>query len=289
MVDLYEMPLGRADIDLASLVLQAAAIEHEVVPRDNLWNIALLSANVNMALWELTAYREENRFWPPAPPAPEPLAESWEFSYLLLAALAIFYGVTGPWQGDNGWFTAGALASGKVLREGQWWRLLTALTLHVDASHLLGNVLFGGAFLFFLAQEIGGGIAALAALVSGGVGNWLNILWRHGEHLSVGFSTAVFGLVGAFCLRRLFRGGILARDFILSVGAALALLAMLGTSGERSDVGAHIWGLVVGSALGALSGLPMIHRWAKIFWLQAAAYLIFVVVIWLSWYLALTI
>jgi len=37
---------------------------------------------------------------------------------------------------------AGDMDSAKVLA-GQWWRLFTAVTLHADLAHLMGNITFG--------------------------------------------------------------------------------------------------------------------------------------------------
>ena len=38
-------------------------------------------------------------------------------------------------------------AQAQLLLEGQWWRAATALTLHADAGHVLGNCLFGALFM----------------------------------------------------------------------------------------------------------------------------------------------
>ena len=50
---------------------------------------------------------------------------------LCMAALAIFFACTGPWTEGNPWFATGAVDSLAIV-QGQWWRLVTALTLHAD-------------------------------------------------------------------------------------------------------------------------------------------------------------
>ena len=74
-------------------------------------------------------------------------------------------------------------------------------------------------------------------------------------HSTIGASTAVFGALGllvghALVWRRAARRG---RPAWLPIGAALALLAMLGTEGERVDLWAHGFGLATGVALGAIA------------------------------------
>jgi rhomboid protease GluP len=46
----------------------------------------------------------------------------------------------------------------------------------------------------------------------------------------------------------------LRRRLLLPIAAALALLAFLGTEGERTDVGAHLFGFLAGALLGLLTG-----------------------------------
>jgi hypothetical protein len=41
----------------------------------------------------------------------------------------------------------------------EWWRPLTALTLHADAAHLFGNLVFGVLFGYAAGQLLGSGVA----------------------------------------------------------------------------------------------------------------------------------
>lgn len=94
------------------------------------------------------------------------------------------------------WKEAGALDVGRVLRNGEYWRCITALTLHADAQHFFGNLLFGGLLLGLTARRMGLGLALLLTVSAGTLGNALNVLYRPPDHVSLGFSTAVFGLAG---------------------------------------------------------------------------------------------
>ena len=40
------------------------------------------------------------------------------------------------------------------LREGQWWRSITALTLHQDAAHLAGNLAMGAMYGWMVSQRL---------------------------------------------------------------------------------------------------------------------------------------
>lgn len=91
----------------------------------------------------------------------------------------------------------GALEAKAVLRDHQYWRLLTALFLHGSIVHLL----FNGAAIWQLGRAIeewfGGAVLLLLHLVLGGVANALS-LFAHasaGPFLQVGASGALFGMI----------------------------------------------------------------------------------------------
>src|SRR5207248_1995931 len=66
----------------------------------------------------------------------------------------------------------GAAEAARILR-GDWWRAVTALTLHIDAAHAGGNALAGAIALSALAHRLGPAPAAWLALLSGILGNAL--------------------------------------------------------------------------------------------------------------------
>ena len=108
-------------------------------------------------------------------------------------------------------------------------------------------------FGLLLSQLLGWGLAWLAIVVAGGLGNGLDALLRFEPHAAVGASTALFGALGALAgyWRRArtipWRGGI--RRWAPLAGGVM-LLVFLGTSGERTDVGAHVAGFAVGGLIG---------------------------------------
>lgn len=144
-------------------------------------------------------------------------------------------------------------ANAYYILRGEFWRVLTALTLHKDIAHALGNTLIGGLFLASLSGRVGVGIALAGALLSGAVGNLADAIHHQTGHNSIGASTAVFGVVGLLCGIEAWRRRRLAlpwRGAWVPIGAGGALLAMLGSGGGDVDFGAHIYGLLAGIGIG---------------------------------------
>lgn len=168
------------------------------------------------------------------------------------------YLATGPREAAGVAFRRGAADASRILA-GEVWRTATALTLHADTSHLVANATAAALLGAAVCRTLGPGVGAALVVASGMLGNALNAILRGPPHVSVGASTAVLGAVGvlsglAFARqRRRPRRG--ARAW-LPLAAGLALLGMLG-SDPRSDLGAHFFGFVSGTALGAGAGLTL--------------------------------
>ncbi len=242
---------NREELENLSLLLSAMSIDHVV---DHAAQALLVrSVDVERALYLWQQYAVENSNWP-APLTHVAPRSSWFPTFCMMALLFLFYLHTGSWLDGNIWFVKGAIDSVAIEQNGEWWRLLTALTLHMDISHVVGNLLLGGLIIHLLCTQAGYGTAWLLMLVGAVVANFLNITLRDIPHHSVGLSTAVFtalGMLSVIQKRRGQRGRILPTQLI-SLGAGLALFAMLGSGGERTDLGAHIFGFFCGILLGFL-------------------------------------
>jgi len=241
----------------AELVLRALGIEHDLVPREGGVHLVVAPSDAPRARAEISAYFEENA--PRAEADDEPawtLVGPWLGVALWALALLVFYGAqAGDWGGHD-WARAGRTVAGRI-RGGEWWRPITALTLHSDLRHLLGNVFFGALFVGPVCQVLGTGLGLWTVLLVGTTGNWLNAMVQRPDHMSLGASTAVFGalgLLGAFQWRRRLRLRTGAMRRWTPVIGAVILLGYLGTSGERTDVLAHVTGFLAGLGVGALLG-----------------------------------
>lgn len=203
---------------------------------------------------EIDAWLVENRPRPEAPPR-QPLAGGFRGVAGYVLAVVLVALAVANFAFDRDWLTAGRI-DGAVMRAGEWWRALTALTLHADLEHLVANIFFGGLFGGFSGRYLGSGVAWLLILLAGAMGNVINVLILGPGHRAIGASTAVFaalGLLGSLGWagrRRSVQGWIYRFGPIV---AAVALLAYTGAGGERTDIGAHIWGFAVGLGAGWLA------------------------------------
>jgi membrane associated rhomboid family serine protease len=240
-----------------ALVLASAGVSSRIESTRGTWELWVAEEDVARAREQLDAYDRENVVRPvkPAPPVAE-YGPSYG-GYVVAAALLAFFGLTGPFAAGNAWHAAGAADSAAVLG-GEPWRVVTALTLHSDAAHVLANAVSAAVFVTLVFRGLGPGVGGALVLVSGAAGNLLNAWLQDAGHVSVGASTALFGAIGILCGLQFARIRFIRlrrRGAWLPLAAGLGLLAMLGTAGERTDVSAHALGLLCGLPLGALASL----------------------------------
>ncbi len=253
--------------DLWALVLEARDIPCRGWRNGTGLHLLVPEERFDEALNELRLFEEENRNWPPPVPKASPLAENTITTLSVLVLLATFHNITLLNAGLFGhapidWVAMGSADSGKILG-GQWWRTVTALTLHADWLHLSGNLAIGGVFIVFLCRDLGSGLAWTLLLGSGILGNLANACVQPAGHRSIGASTIVFGAVGILAAITLVRyRHHLQKRRPLPIAAALGLLALLGTEGEHTDLGAHLFGFLFGTGLG-LAAEYLVGRYGR--------------------------
>ena len=185
----------------------------------------------------------------------------------------------------------GANNAGSVLINDQWWRVVTAMFVHVGIIHLATNMwcLWN---LGLLAEPLMGsfGVAAVYVL-TGAAGNLLSVFWN-ARHLSVslfdqqlqhqvfyplnyfspgaGASGAVFGIAGALIvllkspqlpvpsaeLRRLRKSVIYFAAINLVIGLGISWDVVSSRTGISIDNSAHLGGVLCGLLFAA----PMVPR-----------------------------
>jgi rhomboid protease GluP len=261
-------------VRLWALVLEARYLPCRIEPGSNGWNLLVPPRSLDASTHELRLFEAKNRHWPPQPPSATPITENTLATLSVLILLATFHNLTRldyalPGHLPLDWIAIGNAHAAKIL-DGQWWRLITALTLHADGLHLISNLAIGGLFIVLLCRELGSGLAWCLLLAAGALGNLANACLQLPDHRSVGASTSVFGAVGILAALTLVRyRGQLQRRWPLPFAAALALLALLGTEGKQTDLGAHLFGFVFGILLGLAAKKLLERRGRPGRWLNA--------------------
>lgn len=137
-----------------------------------------------------------------------------------------------------------------VVPSDQWWRLLTAMFVHIGIAHLAFNMfalwLFGQTIearfgrIRFIALYLGSGLLGSAA----------SLTFTHGG-IRAGASGGVFGILGAwiaiYLLHRAHPG---ARDQLKSLFVLVGINLFFGFSVAGIDNAAHLGGLAAGVLIG---------------------------------------
>jgi rhomboid protease GluP len=279
---------NRRACDDRALVLTSLDIPHRILV-DDLHSILVVPRNVaERAKYEIWQYDKENR--PARRPAVRRMpafqnAVPGVVVYIFIICLVAWLAGENAFSRD--WLSAGRV-DGDLIRQGEWWRTMTALTLHSGLRHLAGNIVFGTLFGILAGRLFGSGLTWLCVLMASGLANTLNTLLLDSRHRSIGASTAVFaalGLVAGF----VWRAKLMAQDrWAYRLGpivGGVALLAYTGTGGPNTDIGAHLAGFVCGFGFGMLlTLLPSIPR-SEQFQLLCGAFTVATLV--MAWLVAL--
>ena len=274
----------RRRADEWATVLAAGGIPHRLRNRLDGWALIVAARDADAARESLDAYDRENDAETSAVRRPSiaPVRGAAWVGVVVGLALIGFFAFTRPRADRSSWFERGSADAERIVA-GEWWRTVTALTLHADAPHVLGNAVASAVLLGGVSYQFGPGVGLWLVLLAGIGGNALTAI-IHGAHYdSVGASTALFGAIGILAATQVMaqRRRPVARKRGIVIAASLALLALLGAS-PGADLLAHLFGLLVGGALGLIAALV---RWGPLRpftqWALAVAVLLFVVGTWL--------
>jgi rhomboid protease GluP len=232
-----------------ALVLAAAGIPHRVAASGEGFALLVLEEDVARARAALEGFDadEAARAHPVAPDDDRPTP--WFLGVLAGALLLAAFAVTGTPAGGSRWFDRGAAVAG--LMRAEPWRAVTALTLHLDVAHVVGNAMATAVLLPPIGQRLGPGVAIFLVLLAGAAGNAVAAALHAPGHGAVGASTATFAAIGILGAMRLLphSGGRTTRKPWTIPAAALVLLVMLG-AGRGADVLAHVTGFLGGVIVG---------------------------------------
>jgi membrane associated rhomboid family serine protease len=284
LVEVYSSGTAARAEELA-LVLVAVGVSCRINAAPGGYALLVPAADAARAQEQIAAYARENQ---------KPLERhraTWRLGDCVTAAMAYaallwaFYVVSRRGAFGQDWLAAGVAEAGRILG-GEWWRTITAMTLHADIAHVGGNIFFGMIFGALISQALGPGLAWLAVLVAGALANALNAALHPATHSSIGASTAVFAALGILSglmwkLRAPpWRHGL--RRWAPLAGGVM-LLVFLGTEGERTDVGGHALGFATGGIFGVAFArvADRLPRSTAVQWLCGAGACLLVALAWL--------
>jgi rhomboid protease GluP len=242
-----------------SLVLEARGIEHETQEDGSSWVLSVPLDMRHRAYEELSRYAVERGVRRSVPEVVQPHsgAAIGVFLYVLILLLTAYCAGNATFGAD--WLSLGSLDAGA---RSQWWRAVTALTLHLDQEHLLGNVLFGAVAGAAASRLLGPGVAWASILGAATLANYAETLITPITHRAVGASTAVFAALGllsgmAWRQRLTLRERLWYRWAPLIAG--MCLLTLLGAGSAHVDVLGHALGFLFGLGVGWIyvrTGVP---------------------------------
>ncbi len=245
-----------------SLMLEAVHIEHGIFQQHAETILVVRPQDVQRASEECERYEKENLNWPPRGEALGNLSEGLIGAFGWAAIFTVVEVLVRARALDFDWFGRGRGLAGAE-RSGEIWRAVTGLSLHVDLSHFLSNLLFGALFTMLACELVGGGLGLSLILISGALGNLANALLQDPAHASVGASTAVFAALGLLVTYQWRRRHQLKQSAFRRWAPLFAggfLLASMGLTPETAqfaarsvDFGAH----ATGFAVGALGGIAL--------------------------------
>ena len=233
-----------------SLVLISQGIESTVQrTEDGTWVLEVPQSDSLRAEQSIAAYEQENRtVWRHELKGTGLLFDGRVIPFYLL--LALFWPVT---EAHPEWKSAGLVIRDQIT-QGEWWRLVTGVTLHADLAHLAANVTTGIVLTGLAMGCMGMGHALLLSLLGGVLGNVISMALRDGSIASLGASGMVMASLGlltahSFITARQEKASLLVGRGVV---AGCLLVVLLGLS-PKSDVVAHVGGFAGGIVLGLIA------------------------------------
>jgi len=242
-----------------AVVLAAGSIPHRLRLRLDGWALIVAAHDAEAAREALDAYDRETTADTAevADDSVAPIRGAAALGVAIGLLLVGFFAVTGTWASRSVWFERGDANAERIVT-GEWWRTITALTLHADAPHLISNAAASVVLVWAITDQLGPGVGLWLLLLAGAGGNALTAIAHGAHHDAVGASTALFGAIGILAATRVVSGGRrpAGRKRWIVVAASLALLALLGTSPD-ADLLAHLFGLLLGGIMGVATTLML--------------------------------
>ncbi|MEG9298576.1 rhomboid family intramembrane serine protease [Mangrovibacillus sp. Mu-81] len=140
------------------------------------------------------------------------------------------------------------------IKEGEWWRLITPIFVHLGFAHLLFNsfslVLFGPP----LEQRLGKVRFILLYLASGIFANIITYIIKPLTYSHVGASGAIFGLFGFYIAMILLKKQFITKESRQIILPIVVIGVVMTFMQSGINITAHLFGLLGGFIIGWISG-----------------------------------
>lgn len=160
-------------------------------------------------------------------------------------------------------YNKGAFYVWNILKGKEYYRLVTAVFLHYDITHIINNMLL----LFFMGRivekQTGHFAYFIIYMLSGIGGNIVSGLWEYhveSYSISVGASGAVFGLTGALLVAVICNKGKIEQIRWQGVLLMIFLSVYNGFAADNINNAAHLGGLLIGIITTAIVSIGRIKR-----------------------------
>ncbi len=167
--------------------------------------------------------------------------------------------------------------SGDNFLEGKVWTPVTALFVHGDLAHLIGNMFFLYVFGNTL-EDVVGANKTMAVFFFGGISSFLlSLLFYRPDVLMIGASAAIFTLTAVVMLTKPLKFSML---FMLPVGLVAIIYFVYNVIAVYYGVGGNVAysSHIIGFILGIPFGMALSPKWARNLLITLALLMLYVAV-----------
>ncbi len=264
------------------LICHSLSLDYQIIIQNNNYHFFIELSDYETFYKNLNEFINENLFFSDEEEEikiPVLNDKAGLFSLLIISGICLFYFYYAIFSKKYFFISIGANDAYKVLN-GEFYRCITALTLHANIIHLASNIIFFSLIFRYVVKIFGEGLAWSLIIISGAIGNFFTSFIYGSFHSSIGFSTSVFATIGILANIN-FK---ILKNYLPLIGAFF-LLIMLGGGDKKVDVLSHITGLITGFAITEI----ILNKYSSIISYKSQKYLkIFTIsLLIVSWALAL--
>lgn len=183
-------------------------------------------------------------------------------TYLLIAMNVIVFLImtfNGGTTNTENLIAFGAKFNPAMIMDGEWWRIVTSMFIHIGFLHLFMNMLA----LYYLGnviERIYGSTRFMIIYFLGGIGGGLSS-FAFTTNVSAGASGAIFGLFGAILFFGLFYKTLFFKTMGYNILFLIGFNVLIGFTVPMIDNAAHLGGLLGGFIASAIVHLPYKKSW----------------------------